>query len=377
VYDLKAIHDGKADDANELKPVATLNVRSEIHGLELSDDGKSLYVLTAGGQPKKSNLIVFDTETRKEVARRPLPQLARDMVKTADGKTVYIIEEWLPKHTSPSVGTIDLSKEPGKLTLENPVSFPGAVVDVAPQKGGGAVVTVLSMTPAVGGAGGPGGFQPGDGGPGGVPGLPGRPGPGGPAGVGGQGGPGGPGLMGGQPANRFDFRLYLLDSKGSTELDLGALPRASNAGYAQYDPDNKKLFVASFQGPPGAPAPGLDVFDVTDAAAANGLKLSASIRTAGREPIGGHFLLSPDGKALVFHNGVVIDTANIGGGLPGVGGFVPPGGAAPGLHRRPGGPWANPRSRGRPPADRPGAMCNRPRGACRRPGGGPRPTARG
>ena len=56
VYDLKALRDGKSGDGKavenggEIKPVATIPIKHTIHGLELSPDGKSLYVLVTSGQ---------------------------------------------------------------------------------------------------------------------------------------------------------------------------------------------------------------------------------------------------------------------------------------------------------------------------------------
>ena len=145
----------------------------------------------------------------------------------------------------------------------------------------------------------------------------------------------------------------------------------------EFSSDGKTLFVSGHpaasgsyarQGQPAQPA-GLDVYEVTDADAPNGVKKKASIRTAGGLQIGGHFLMSPDSDFLVFHTGVVVETANVGGnngegtvggGLggppgpgaaggafppqPGAGGVQPPPGAAGGglspeeqLRRRQGG----------------------------------------
>lgn len=336
IYDLKQVRNGKtADgkelkDGTELKPVATVTIKHLIHALELSDDGKSLYVLTTStvGTKKTSSLLTVDTETRKSTST-PLPKPARDMAKSGDGKGLIVIEEFSASAKGASVGTFDFASA----SLINVVSFPGAVVDVAPIKSGGAVVTVLPTDnqPAAGGFGPPGGA----GGPmGGIGGPPGGFGP--PGGIGGP-----PGGIGGgdQPAaHKFKFRLYLLNDKGNLEMEIGTAQRFSNAGYAEFDPENKKLFVSSYR------ETGLDVFDVTDAADAKGLKLTATIHTAGREKLGGHCVVTPDGKALVFHTGLVIDTANVGGGTPGAagaapgfpggnpvppGGIVPPGGVLP------------------------------------------------
>ncbi len=290
IYDLKPIRDGKTadgkvlDDGSELKPVL-ISVKQMIHAIELSADGKMLYVLITGSAlPKKSYVVVIDTELRKETSRKVLPELAKDMAKASDGKNLLIIEEFAKTKTA-SVLTFDTAA----MAAINPVSFSGAVVDVAPLIGGGAMVSVLPPAPPAGGVGGPP-MQP-----------------------------GGPGA----PVHQFNFKMFLL--KGSTEMDLGVGNRSANNGYLEYDPDNKRLFVSSYRGQ------GLDVYEVADATAANGLKLKSSIRTAKGEFVGGHFFSVPDGKTLMFHNGVVIDTNNVigsGGGVipPGGGGVIPPGG---------------------------------------------------
>ncbi len=111
------------------------------------------------------------------------------------------------------------------------------------------------------------------------------------------------------------------------DLDLGAGARASNGGYAEFSLDGKKLFLSSWHNA------GVDVYAVEDAGKTNGMKLKHSIRTAKRAPVGGNFVLTPDGKFAIFNNGLVIDTNNVGGELPGAagGGNVPgPGGVPPG-----------------------------------------------
>lgn len=112
-------------------------------------------------------------------------------------------------------------------------------------------------------------------------------------------------------------------------MDLGASGHAANGGFVKFDPTSKKLYVSSWHGT------GLDVYEVTDATSANGVKLKSAIRTARRADIGGHFLVSPDGKFLLFQNGLVLDTNNIGGTLPAAGSGPggpggPPGGMLPG-----------------------------------------------
>ncbi|HEY1187951.1 MAG TPA: hypothetical protein VGE74_09850, partial [Gemmata sp.] len=96
IYDLKQIRDKKTADGKdlkdnaELKPVATIGPRRMINAIELSADGKSLYVLTTTTTAKKtSSLVVIDTETRKSTST-PLNVPVRDMVKAGDGKNLII-----------------------------------------------------------------------------------------------------------------------------------------------------------------------------------------------------------------------------------------------------------------------------------------------
>jgi hypothetical protein len=343
VYDLAPIREGKVAEGEELKPIATIPfVKQSIHGLELSDDGKSLYVLTThpagAGKKPASAVVVVDTEQNKETKRQALTDLpARDMVKSGDGKSLFILGDTDPKTKQAGVLLFDLASFNSARTAT--VLRDGiGTIDLAPLADGGAVVTVLTGTAASTGPGG--GMNPGGPGAGGpinpiAPGGPGMGGPGG--GRTGMGGPGGrPGGGGAQP--QYEFRLHLIDASGvEREMDLGTGTHAANGGYVKFDAANKKMFVSSWH------APGVDVYEVTDSGAANGVKLKNSIKTAKRAPVGGHFLISPESKYLVFQNGNVIDTDDVGGaktadsvsggqpfpGRPG-GGFVPPGQPAAG-----------------------------------------------
>ena len=355
IYDLKALRDGKSGDGKaledgtdlkpaELKPVAIISVKSLIQGMELSDDGKSLYVLTTHGSGAKrvSTITLYDTADRKEAKHKDLPELSRDLAKAGDGKNLLVIEEMKPKTKASGVlfFATDTFSQTKTAALRD-----GPALDVAGHSSGSAVVSVLPLTAPAGGPGGAGPGGIGGVGPGG-PGGPGGMGPGGPGGIGGVGpggpggppGPGGPGGPGGNPgANQPQFRfvLHLIDADGGTrEMDLGASAHAANGGFVKFDPSSKKLFVSSWHGT------GLDVYEVTDATSANGVKLKSAIRTARRADVGGHFLVSPDGKFLLFQNGLVLDTNNIGGKLPTAGsapggpggppGGMPPGGLVPG-----------------------------------------------
>jgi hypothetical protein len=61
----------------------------------LSPDGKSVYVLLTHtvGTKKASSLILIDAASRKETKRAELPELARDLTKSPDGKTLIIIDD--------------------------------------------------------------------------------------------------------------------------------------------------------------------------------------------------------------------------------------------------------------------------------------------
>jgi hypothetical protein len=371
VYDLRAIRgqktaDGKPlEDGKDVKPVATIPVAHKIYGMELSEDGKSLYVLTTHGTTKKTPvLIAYDTATRKEAKRyEQFTEPARDMVKAADGKGLIIIEAPAKDKSSRVI-----SFDPTAWAKVNTTKFhDAAVLDVAPLVDGSMIVSALSMSrPLKPGANPNPGTNPNPGmgtNPGGIPnaGLTPRPGfvpvrapairvqrrppgyrpptfrppayrppayrppayrpprPGRIGNVGGIGGrPAQPGTMpGNQPANnpqppqQVDFHLYFVDANGVEvgELYTGARGPVSNEGYVEFDPTEKKLYVSSWRDE------GLDVYDVTDPAAESGLKLETAILTARREPVGGHFFITPDGRYLVFQFGVVIDTAAVGGGL--------------------------------------------------------------
>jgi hypothetical protein len=159
-------------------------------------------------------------------------------------------------------------------------------------------------------------------------------------------------------------KTYLAGKNGKEEMQLGIGWKASvnhlltsAPGYAEYSPDGKMLFLSAFR------TGGLDVFEVTDIENFGGLKKTASIRTARGNEVGGHFFVSPDGKYLVDHHGVVIETAKVGGSngeAPGVASTPGAGPAPPGP--QPPAPGVAP-APGRPPGGRPPKP----------PGGGPMP----
>jgi hypothetical protein len=349
VYDLKAVRTGKSADGKplevggDLKPLATVSVKSVIQGMELSADGKALYVLVTGGTgaARKSHVVQIDTATNKEAKRKELPEQASEMTKSSDGKTLYIVQEINRNNTS----GVFLFDPVNMQTVKTVPIRTGRAFDVTALTGGGVIVSVAVKAPAGGNGGGgfPGGGvgQPGI--PGGGVGQPGFPGGGVGQPGGGPGVPGQPGGGGGGQQQQQHFGHVLIEANGaSADIDLGGGMHSANGGYVKSDADTKKLFFSSWN------APGLDVYEVKDISA-NGLKLKNSIRTARRSLVGGHFLVTPDSKFLLFHNGMVIDTANVGGSLPvagnGGGGFPNPGGPGgvpPGGGIVPGGPGGVP-----------------------------------
>ena len=288
IYDLNAIREKKVAPNAELKSLV-IGVGRTIRGMELSEDGKSLIVVTTvtSGKTHKSFLTKYDTETRKPVgAPTALPEAAWNMCKSPDGKNLLIID-MVDRPNASMVRFYDIETlfEIKKRSLQ------GGANDIGATSAG-------QIAGAVNGATG--------------------------------------------------IKVVLATETGTRDLELGIGWKAANKpGYVKFSPDGKLLFVSGHPGQSGTfatqqwPA-GLDVYEVTDAESPTGVKKKASIRTAGGIMVGGHFFVSPDGDFLVFHSGAVIDPANVGGnngeGTPGggiggggVGGGLgfPGGGVAP------------------------------------------------
>jgi hypothetical protein len=287
VFDLSAIRDGKIKDGGELKPVATIGFGREIRGLELSSDGMTLTVLSSTpGRSAKSFLVAYDTESRKPLGPpKELPEPAWDSCKSPDGKHLVVIDKVDPGKAS-RARMYDLMT----LIMVKTVDLQGGALDVTATQSGGFAAAVVS---------------------------------------------------------NGNSKVVLANDKEVRDLDVGAgWKAAAKPGYVEFSPDGKLLFVSGHPGASGSYArqgqqqqpAGLDVYEVVDADAPTGFRKKASIRTAGGQMVGGHFLLSPGGEYLVFHTGAVVETANIGGNngqvAPGgfgggVGGGNFPGGVAP------------------------------------------------
>jgi hypothetical protein len=282
IFDLNQIREGKVKDGGDLKPLASIVLAREIRGLELTQDGQTLVVLlSTGGKSPKSFLTAYDTESRKVlIPQKELNEPAWDSCKSPDGKHLIVIDKVDPGKAS-MARLYDLAS----LTMVKTVSLQGGGLDVAATSGGQYAAAVV-----VNGS----------------------------------------------------SKVVLATDKDLRDFDTGAgWKAAAKPGYVEYSPDGKLLFVSGHPGASGSyprqgqqqTSAGLDVYDVTDADSASGLKKKASIRTAGGQMVGGHFVMSPGGEYLVFHTGAVVETANVGGnnGEGAVGAGAQPGLGAPGF----------------------------------------------
>jgi hypothetical protein len=286
VYDLNAIREKKTADGKpladgaDLKPVATITLASRIHGMELSEDGKSLYVLVTPTGKKTGSLWLIDTEKRSIAKRAELGEPVRDLVKSSDGKSLLVLE------SDPVKGKYGVSFfDPKEWNKVKTTSIPKAMpIDVAPMADGSMLVSAVTFS------------QPGT-----VAGF-------------------GTSVQ----VQQMTYKLFRVNKDGQENgsLDLGPERHVTNAGYAKFDPTGKVLFTSSHRS-----GNGLDVYEVKDPNAANGFKLKTAILTAKNSAFGGHFFVTPDGKYLVFQQGAVIDTADVGGVL--VAGPAPPAQPAP------------------------------------------------
>lgn len=281
VYDLAPLRAGKVEEKSDVKPVATVAVGRTIRDLVLSEDGKSLYVLSTFGPPGpkgKAQVAVIDTAERKIGKPKDLPESATQMCRSADGQKLYVAGVPTGPNNPPTLMVLEaatLNLTPGLLLPKN------GVLDMVALKDGRLVLTAHPV---------------------------------------------GGGIGGGPVANPNQLELTVLDSNGNAVP--GGAPGEkglANNGYVGATPDNKFLLVSSHH-PEVLKAPGLDVYDASGA----GLKKVASMKKAGTEFVGGTFVVAPAGDAVVFMKGEVVSLTDFGaaggvGGNPG-GGVVPPNG---------------------------------------------------
>ncbi len=314
VIDLAALRGGKVESRTDVKTAATFSFTAPIRGLDVSADGKTLTVLVSrqpvGGKQGKATIKQYDTAERKLVKDKDLPNPAWDMTRSADGKALLVTE-------FPSDRQALLAYDPATLERKDLTLPQGMVSDVAPGPAGRFVAAVGAT------AGSPG-------------------------------------------------KLMLIDGAGAPQEIPTAGGRASQNGYARFTPDGKKLLVTSHGLAPGGMAPGLDIYDVSDPAAAAGYKKVATVRSAGTLLVGGNLHIAPDGQRVVFQTGAVLATDKMtehtgapeapgvnGNGNNGAPGF--PAGGGPGF---PGG-------EGGAPMPAPGGIGGRPMGMFGNLGGQP------
>ncbi|MCS7021396.1 MAG: hypothetical protein NZU63_06175 [Gemmataceae bacterium] len=319
VYDLKPIYDNQVEDSKELTPQTVIPFyapQAYVRSLALSEDGSQLYVLTtwvSSGRPSRSTITVVDTLTRKPIRSRDLPEPAGELVLSPDGQYLVITER------TANGGAVRLLKS-SDLTSINSALIKGTPIDVTMTRAGQiAVTTLISVRnnhPASGFVGPdvPQGIDPsGLGIIGGPPGLipphgygawnGGLPTGGNFAGAPGQGMTGVNTLAGRQfVAHQFEIKALLVSDRGVEELPLNSPVRAANNGYLRFSPDGKWLLAASYR------EPGYDLYEVIDLTSPTNVRHRLALRSADNQLLGGHFLLSPDGRHVVFHNGVVLDT---------------------------------------------------------------------
>jgi len=275
VIDLAPIRGGKVEEQSEVKPTATIPVGATVRGMELSADGKSLTLVVTRavtGGKVKSALRLIDAAERKQVKEKELPEVALFMCALADGQQLLVTEYPSDKNKSANVLAYDAATWTPKT-----IPLPGATTDIAPGRGGRLVAAVIGN---------------------------------------------------GDPRAA---KLHVLDGEGGAKELTTAGWKAANNFYAAFTPDGKYLLVSSQGGlgNGGAVAnPGLDVYDVGDAADARSYRKVASVREAGGTPLGGYFHVSPDGAFVVFHGGTVLAvdklTENVAPTPPPPGGNPPP-----------------------------------------------------
>ena len=290
VYDLGLLRAGKIEEKAELKPTATIVVGKFIRDIVLSDDGKTLYVLTTSTtqmpQKAKCEVLAIDTTDRKVTKTKALPEPAWGMVRSEDGKNLNVTGVPTGPNTPPAVMVID--GDPASLALKASLQMPkSGASDIAVAKDGRIVLAAFGQ-------------------------------------------------------NNASNSLELIEANGSgggaaVKAAVGAL---SNNAYVGISPDGKYLISASHHpmGQSGG-GPGVDVYETS--ATSLGEKKIASMTKAGTLTVGGTFIIAPESDFVVFSTGAVLKLDDLGatgnaggvGGNPGAGGQpgMPPIGGLPGM----------------------------------------------
>lgn len=245
IIDLAPIRAGKVEEKTEVKPVATVPMGATIRGLELSPDGKSLFLVVSRTVAKqtKSYLRLVDTADRKVAKEKELPEPAFDMCLSADGTQILVTEFPTSKNKAINV----LSYDVATWTLKT-IPLPAATTDIASAKGGTLVSAVIGTGDA------------------------------------------------------RAAKLYVSGVEGGDQELTNFGWKAAHNNYVEFSPDGKYLFVGSY----GGAQAGFDAYEVSDPTSPRGYKKVSSVRQAGDRFVGGHFHVSPDSTHIVFHSGAVL-----------------------------------------------------------------------
>jgi hypothetical protein len=261
VYDLKPLFDGTAGERDELKPAATVAFGGRLAGLELVG-GKAVvlsnHATSNKVKPWRTKLTQIDPVTGRTTGTElDLPDPAWRLRASADGRRLYVTEAQLspPPTGLPIWGAARngyvLVVDVKNWKREKTYSLPGLAFDLA-------VTEDSTLLAAV--------------------------------------------------SQGRDVKLYAIPDGGQTvDLNPAAGPNVVS-GYAALTPDGKRLVTS----PPREF--GVAVYDVTNLDGPGGLKKATEtkfVKAPGggdaATPIGGHFVITPDGKYALFQLGMVVE----------------------------------------------------------------------
>jgi hypothetical protein len=267
VYDLSAMRSGKVEEKADLKPLATIPITRTIRDIVLSADGKTLYVLTTAAKGK-SQVAAIDTTDRKVGKTKDLPDPAWEMnLRPTDGKLLITHLQ-----TNPAMPAGITVLDPATMTISATLPLQkGWAYNAAVTKEGRVVVSI--------------------------------------------------------PAGNASAPLTLdvVEPSGQTGPAVKAATNVqSNNGYVGVTPNGKFLISSSHH--PEKQGGGLDVYETSDSSM--GEKKVSSMKRADTTPVGGTFLVAPESDFIVFNTGAVLKLDDLGttgnGGGDGGNPFPPP-----------------------------------------------------
>lgn len=251
VIDLNPIFEGKVQERDDIRPVATMVVAGKPVAIEISPNGQWLYCLSEFLQTGvkagyRARLTRYDAAKRISDKDMVLPEPTREMLRSADGKKIFLTEWPVGSNNRPVPG-----KPPGIVVVDSDawtklptLPLPGFTFDVTASPTGRLVACV---------------------------------------------------------AGEDRKRLFTLDTDGGTGDEIKAIGVAQN-GYAHFTPDGKILVVSSNYG-----LGGVDIYDVIDPTRGDGFVLRASLNATEQAPLSGYFRISPDGTRALFNSGAILD----------------------------------------------------------------------